>query len=104
MTCLKAHMNLAALFAVAGLPEDPSEWRLSDSKSDPCSQPGAICSWPHVLGADYRKAIDELHDTTAKTCIPVPSNSVVVTNYDPNRIYVWYDPTTGKVTRVPEAG
>jgi Potato inhibitor I family len=72
--------------------------------ADPCSQAGAVCSWPEVLGTDFRKAIDMLENSTAKLCIPVPSGSVVVTNYDPNRIYVWYDPANDTVIRVPEAG
>eukprot|EP00884_Botryococcus_braunii_P019878 jgi/Botrbrau1/6574/Bobra.0189s0002.2 len=87
-----------------GLPEDPSTWTLSDIEADPCAEVGATCSWPDVLGTDYKRAIAELRNATAKTCIPVPSGSVVVTNYNPNRIYVWYDPETGTVTRVPEAG
>lgn len=72
---------------------------IRDTDADPCKVENATCSWPSVVGAHYRTAVAELQNTTGKHCIPIPTGSVVVTNYDPRRVYVWYNPDTSKVVR-----
>ncbi|KAK1297588.1 hypothetical protein QJS10_CPB15g01971 [Acorus calamus] len=61
--------------------------------------------WPELVGKSWKlaKAVIELEDPYVRV-FPVPEGNYIIEDIRDDRVWLWYDPKSLLVTRVPHIG
>ena len=83
---------------------DTNTWHADSTSSTIMPASGDKTAWPELVGQDATAAQATLEKETSKSIFTVPMGNMVTMDYRPDRVRIFYDPATNKVTKAPKIG